>query len=123
MNEYIISVGSNIDPELNIKKARSFLQRHFQLLKETVFLKTEPAGYTDQAPFLNGAFLIRSKRNRESVKGILLKIENACGRVRTENKNGPRTIDLDISAVNGEICDEDYNKYWFVKKSVDQLLG
>ena len=122
MNEYIISVGSNIDPKKNIDKARSLLHTQFTLLKESEFLETKPEEFTDQAPFLNGAFLIQTELNRDEVKRRLLATEEECGRVRTENKNGPRTIDLDITMVNGEVCDKDYEKYWFVKETVDQLL-
>jgi 2-amino-4-hydroxy-6-hydroxymethyldihydropteridine diphosphokinase len=122
MNKYIISAGSNINPEKNIKKARSLLQKHFHLHAESEFIETEPQGYSDQPPFLNGAFLIKSELNKEALKSKLLDFEKECHRIRTENRDGPRTIDLDIIALNGEVCDDDYDKYWFIKKSVDQLL-
>lgn len=56
------------------------------------------------------------------MKAHLKKIETQLGRVRTNNKNGPRTIDLDIVKIDGNIVDDGYYKYGFVKKSVDELV-
>ena len=49
-------------------------------------------------------------------------IETELGRKRTANKNGPRTIDLDIVVFNGEIIDQDYYRYPFVKTVVDEIF-
>lgn len=122
MSTYIISLGSNIDPQRNIKKAISKLKSEFSFMCQSDFIVTSPEGYTDQDDFLNGCIKIQSDLTKEELKLHLLEIESSLHRIRTENKNGPRTIDLDISAVDGKIVDSDYEKYWFVKQSVDQIL-
>lgn len=122
MNTYIISMGSNINPQENMEKAVALLTERFAVSARSDFLVTTPEGFTEQEDFLNGCVKITTALTSPKLKEELLKIEAELQRVRTENKNGPRTIDLDISTCNGEIIDSDYEKYWFVKKTVDQLL-
>jgi len=93
------------------------------VIAQSDLLITTPEGYLDQDDFLNGCVKIYSEISQKELKVKLLSIEERLLRVRTENKNGPRTIDLDITAINGKIVDSDYEKYWFVKKSVDQILS
>ena len=45
--------------------------------------------------------------NYQELKILLKQIENKLERVRTKNKNGPRTIDLDIVLFNNQILDKD----------------
>lgn len=118
----IIGVGSNIEPEKNITLAEYTLANKFNFIAKSNFIKTAPIGYTDQDDFINGAFKIETDLNREALRKELKNIEDKLGRVRTENKNGPRTIDLDIAVYDGIIIDDDYYKRDFLKKSIDQLL-
>lgn len=128
MNTYIISVGSNISPQTNIAWARKLLGQRFALVAESEFFITEPEGFTDQPSFLNGAFAIRTDMTANKLKEELVNIEKRLQRTHKPplpnklHKNGPRTIDLDITVHNGIICHHDYSRYWFVKKTVDQLL-
>jgi 2-amino-4-hydroxy-6-hydroxymethyldihydropteridine diphosphokinase len=63
-------------------------------------------GKTDQANFLNAAALIETELAAAELKtNVLQVIEQELGRVRTEDKNAPRTIDLDISLFNEEVFD------------------
>lgn len=118
----IIGVGSNIDPEQNIFKAEQELKKGTAFIGRSNFIRTKPLGYTEQNDFLNGAFKIKTDMNKEELKAFLKIIEKKLGRIRTSNKNGPRTIDLDIAVYDGSIIDKDYYKRDFLKKSVDQLL-
>lgn len=122
MQIYIISLGSNINPQENVSKAIEILQEKYELLAQSDFLITTPEGDLNQDDFLNGCVKISANITQEKLKEDLLGIEERLHRVRTANKNGPRTIDLDITAINGNIVDSDYEKYWFVKQTVDQIL-
>ncbi len=121
MNRAVISVGSNIEPEENIGKARGILSNDELLKGESVLVRTKPVGITDQPDFLNGAFLIETEMKREELLKYLKALETFLGRVREGDKDGPRTIDLDIIVFNGEIVDDDYYKYGFVRLSVLEL--
>ncbi|MHC4552435.1 MAG: 2-amino-4-hydroxy-6-hydroxymethyldihydropteridine diphosphokinase [Planctomycetota bacterium] len=123
MNRAIIAVGSNIEPAANVEKAEAILAAEQRMLGRSRFVKTAPQGFTEQADFLNGAFSIETKLNQQQLAEYLKDVESRLGRVRTENKNGPRTIDLDVVVFNGAIVDDDYNRYDFVRKAVDELMG
>ncbi|MBI5415665.1 MAG: 2-amino-4-hydroxy-6-hydroxymethyldihydropteridine diphosphokinase, partial [Candidatus Omnitrophica bacterium] len=51
MNEAVIGIGSNIDPEKNVARAVEILGRDFQLVAESAFVRTRPVGYTQQPDF------------------------------------------------------------------------
>ena len=121
MNRYIISLGSNIEPSIHIKKSIALLKEFSIVLAESAIFITKPEGYWKQPDFHNCAVLVETKLNELELKQRLGAIEKMLKRIRTNNKNGPRTIDLDISMNNGSICNDDYEKYWFVKKTVDSL--
>ncbi len=121
-NLAVLGLGSNIDPEENIHKATEMIRAEFGLIKISSFITTEPVGFKEQAPFLNGALLIETELDAAALKIRLREIETALGRVRAENKNGPRTIDLDILVWNGEVVDDDVYEREFLKSSIVELL-
>jgi 2-amino-4-hydroxy-6-hydroxymethyldihydropteridine diphosphokinase len=103
MNRAFVSLGSNIDPERNLPEAVRRLASCCRLLAVSPVYETEPVGRTDQPNFLNAAVLIETDLTAANLKSrVLQAIEDEMGRVRTEDKNDPRTIDLDISLFNDE---------------------
>lgn len=122
MNKVVIGVGSNIKPIENIKKAKEILKKEQRLIAESKFVETEPEGFKEQPNFVNGAFCIGTEFNKEDLNNYLKDIEKRLGRARTENKNTPRTIDLDIIVFNNEIINNDFYKYGFIKNAVLELI-
>jgi 2-amino-4-hydroxy-6-hydroxymethyldihydropteridine diphosphokinase len=122
MNTVIIGVGSNIEARRHISQAKNLLFKEQRLLKESTFIATSPIDFTNQPDFLNGVFLVETKMPKEEFRAYLKNLEYRLGRVRTENKNGPRTIDLDIVVWNGEIVSNDYYERDFVRNAVAELL-
>ena len=122
MNQAIIAVGSNIEPDKNIVKAREILAKDFKLVSETDFVSTKPVGYTQQPDFLNGAVMIRTDLKLEPLRQRLKKIEDTLGRRRTALKFGPRTVDLDIVVWNGKLLDPDFYERDYLKKAVLELM-
>ncbi|MBN1764268.1 MAG: 2-amino-4-hydroxy-6-hydroxymethyldihydropteridine diphosphokinase [Sedimentisphaerales bacterium] len=121
MNQAIIAVGANIAPEENIARAEDILKIEHTFLAGSDFVKTAPRGFPDQDDFLNGAFCIQTDMELEALRCYLKNVEARLGRIRTSNKNGPRTIDLDVVVFNGAIVDEDYYRYDFVKNAVEDI--
>ena len=122
LNTVVVGVGSNINPKDNIEKAKNYISSDHKLLKSSNFIKTKPKGYKNQDDFLNGALLVKTALCLETFKDYLKNIEDNLGRQRTINKNGPRTIDLDVVIWNGGVVDQDYFTLDFLKESVDELL-
>lgn len=122
MSFYIVAVGSNIDAKMHIEQAFEQLKILDSQINCATLLTTKPVGFIAQADFTNTAFSFTCTLNATDLKAYLKSIEMQLGRVRTENKNGPRTIDLDIVRIDNKIVDDDYYKYDFVKKSVDELI-
>jgi len=61
------------------------------------FFETEPVGYLDQPPFLNGALLLETELSPALLLEGLLAIEKKMGRDRSNaTAKGPRVIDLDL---------------------------
>jgi len=91
-----IGVGSNIEPESNIRKALLLLRRDAKIKAVSTFYRTRPEGNTDQPDFCNGVVEIETELFPPDLQKWLRKIEESLGRVRTRDKDAPRTIDLDI---------------------------
>ena len=68
------------------------------------FYESEPAYVTDQDTFVNTVVLLRTGLPPQQLLRCLQAIEDSLGRVR-EQKNGPRTCDLDILDFQGYVSD------------------
>lgn len=121
MNECIIGIGSNINPEDNIKNSLTILEREVQVKGVSSWVKTTPIGITDQDDFVNSAVKICTTMTKEELVHYLKKLEDRLGRDRTLPKFGPRVIDLDIIVWNNEIVDNDYYVRDFTRNTVDEL--
>lgn len=75
------------------------------LISQSADYRSPAWGLTQQPDFLNKALLIESKFAPKELLEAVLRIELQLGRVRRE-KFGPRTIDIDILAIQDVICSE-----------------
>ena len=97
--ETIISLGSNIEKERHIPEAIRLLRRHrrIEVRKVSRFFESEPVGGPEDAPnFFNAAVVACTDLGPDELRKELRHIEEVLGRIRTEDKNAPRTIDLDV---------------------------
>ncbi|HZH88111.1 MAG TPA: dihydroneopterin aldolase [Chitinophagaceae bacterium] len=121
-NKAIIGMGSNIDPENNFSKALDCLQDFVKIIQRSDFIMTKPLKFEEQADFLNGAILVLTKKSLSELKMELKQIEARLGRVRQENKNAPRCIDLDVVSFNDFMIDEsDLEELPFLVDLLEQL--
>lgn len=125
MNRFYVLIGSNIDPNDNVKKGLNYLNQSDSIDVEAVSSEfiSKPVGM-EGSDFINIA--LRCSTNLEFVEtNILLKeIEAMCGRERDlKNKFTPRTLDLDIICWNNfegiiegyKLPDPDIEKYDYIK--------
>ena len=121
-HEVVIGLGSNIDPEANLEQAVLELKSRFKVSKRSQWTRTKPIGIQDQPDFYNGALLMETELEQQSLKKELKRIEDILGRDRSLPKFGPRTIDLDILIWNKKVVDEDYYKRDFLRKGVEEII-
>lgn len=102
-NRAFLSLGSNIDPESNLVAAVRILSEVGVVAEVSSVYESPPFGYADQPPFLNAAVELHTPLEAPELKEALARIESRLGRVRTGNRFGPRTIDIDIMLFNSDI--------------------
>jgi 2-amino-4-hydroxy-6-hydroxymethyldihydropteridine diphosphokinase len=122
MNRAVIGVGSNIEPEVNVPRARERIAQRHVIVAESPLVETSPIGYVDQPDFTNGALLLETPADRARLRADLKAIEMMLGREPGENRYGPRTIDLDIVVWNGEIIDRDLYTRDYLREAVLAVL-
>jgi len=122
MNNAVIALGSNIEPEKHINQALRAIEEAFHLRQKSNFVYTAPIGIEDQPAFINGVVLVESKANQEAISARLKQIEDDMGRDRSRNKYGPRRIDLDLVVFNNRVVDEDVFKRDFLQRAIHEVL-
>ena len=103
-NIVYLSLGSNILPDDNLRRAVELLRARTTALRLSPAYRSPPQGYAQQADFLNMAVKCHTLRTPLQFKTAVIDgIEAELGRVRDpQNKNAPRTIDIDIALWNDE---------------------
>lgn len=122
MTTCVVGIGSNIEPEKHLNRLCQMLSDTFASPVFSKTITTSPIGYTDQADFSNGVVLLKVEGDLPGTRQMLKDIENELGRVRTNNKNGPRTIDLDILVWDGKVVDQVVNKWPFWGDLIQEVM-
>ena len=105
LNEVVISLGSNLDPEFNIPEALLYLARYVTIIRTAPIYET-PAYGSEGPNYLNSAVLINTELSLALLKKeVLAPIENQLGRIRSADKYMDRTIDLDVLIFNQLVID------------------
>jgi 2-amino-4-hydroxy-6-hydroxymethyldihydropteridine diphosphokinase len=97
----VIGLGANLGDRLaSLRDAAARLAALGEIRARSTVYETEPVGGPPQPRYLNAAVALDTRLAPERLMRELLAIEAAMGRVRAE-KNGPRTIDLDVLWIEG----------------------
>jgi 2-amino-4-hydroxy-6-hydroxymethyldihydropteridine diphosphokinase len=103
-NRAYLSLGTNLDPENNLVQAVARLSQFGRIVAASTVWQTKPVGLADQPDFLNAVVLLETTLTAQELReGPITQIEEELGRVRTENKNSARTIDIDIMLFNRDV--------------------
>jgi 2-amino-4-hydroxy-6-hydroxymethyldihydropteridine diphosphokinase len=103
-----IGLGSNLDqPILQLKYALASLEAlpHTRLVSVSRFYHTAPVGLIEQPDFVNAVACLKTSFSPHDLLAALHAIEKTQGRVRVQ-KNGPRTLDLDVLLYGEEVITE-----------------
>ncbi|MBA2385053.1 MAG: 2-amino-4-hydroxy-6-hydroxymethyldihydropteridine diphosphokinase [Actinobacteria bacterium] len=103
-----VGLGANLgDREATLNRAIELLDDgHTFLGYVSGFYETDPVGMVDQPRFLNAAAFVHTRLSPRDLLDFLLEIERQLGRVRTGERFGPRTIDLDLLLYEDLVIDE-----------------
>ena len=102
MTRFAIALGSNQGAQLDhLRRAVAEVDRLGSVEEVSALYETEPVGGPEQAPYLNAIVLLETTSLPRDLLAALQRIEAAHGRAR-EVRWGPRTLDLDIVAIDGD---------------------
>jgi len=122
MNEAIILIGSNINPQENIRDCLIHLANSLNVLTRSRIWKTESSG-SEGPDFLNLAIKANTTLDEKQLKiSVLRKVEDQLKRVRLSNKNAPRKIDLDTIIFNNKVIDNDLWVKGFMAIPIAELM-
>ena len=120
-------LGSNIDPETNIRGGIGALRKELGELRCSPVYQTEPVGFSGP-PFYNLVVRFATNRALADVVATLRSIEDRFGRERSRQGFGNRTLDLDLLLFDDVICSEpvvlprpDIREYSFVARPLAEL--
>ena len=109
MHSIFMGLGSNLDdPKKKIQDAINLISKidDVNITATSSLYETPPVGILDQPNFINAVVQISSSINYNDLLEKLFNIECIFGRVRKE-KNGPRTLDLDILLIDDLILESE----------------
>lgn len=95
MPRVYVSIGSNVEPERNVRAAVRALKEIFPNLSASPVFKSKAEGF-DGDDFYNLAASFDTDESPERLADRLGRIETAQGRVRVGGRFSPRTLDIDI---------------------------
>ena len=117
-----LSLGSNIDAENNLPKAIELLREVGEVVSVSSVWESESVGF-DGPNFLNACVLFLTDLQPVELKEKIIRpIETKLGRVRGEEKNAPRPIDIDIVLFDSQPLNTEFWNYAFVTLPLAELL-
>lgn len=98
---YLCSLGSNLAPEYNISRAKSYLTGIAQKVQYSRVITTEPVAMASDNQFLNALFVVQTHLPVDRLKQAFNTIEISLGRDRNDPQSSikDRPIDIDILGV------------------------
>ena len=102
MNTAYVALGANIgDPTATVLAAFAALANlaDSRVVHTSSLYRTAPVGLTNQPDFINAVAMLETGLAPEELLDALLDLEARFGRVRRD-RNGPRTLDLDLLLYN-----------------------
>ena len=105
MARVYLGLGSNIDPELNLRLALDELERRFGRLRLSPVYQGPAAGF-DGPDFLNLVAAIETDASPAEIHAEIEEIHKLAGRQRDADPFSSRTLDIDMLLYDDLIVDE-----------------
>ncbi|MFZ9344811.1 MAG: 2-amino-4-hydroxy-6-hydroxymethyldihydropteridine diphosphokinase [Opitutales bacterium] len=103
---YILGLGGNLGDRAQVMaQAIAALEGlpGAEVVGVSPAFETDPVGYADQPKFINICLALSYEESPESLLAETQAIEARSGRIRTDNRNGPRPLDIDLLFWRGGI--------------------
>ncbi|MGE5470623.1 MAG: 2-amino-4-hydroxy-6-hydroxymethyldihydropteridine diphosphokinase [Bacteroidota bacterium] len=107
MNLAYVALGANLgDAASTVRAAFGALANlpQSRISRTSALYRTAPVGFAEQPDFINAVARLETELAPEALLDELLALETRFGRLRAE-KNGPRTLDLDLLLYNDQHLD------------------
>jgi 2-amino-4-hydroxy-6-hydroxymethyldihydropteridine diphosphokinase len=117
-----LSLGSNIEAESNLPKAIELLREVGKVVAVSSVWESKSVGF-DGPNFLNACVLFLTPLQPVELKEKIIRpIEAKLGRIRGEEKNAPRPIDIDILLFDNHPLNTEFWDYAFVIVPLAELI-
>lgn len=103
MTRAFLGLGSNLGPR--VEHLRAAVAAIGDVTAVSPVYETAPVGGPEQGPYLNLVVEVDTQVGARGLLEVCRRLEAAAGRERTE-RWGPRTLDVDVLWVDGEIVDD-----------------
>lgn len=104
MSTACLSLGSNVEPEANLRAAIAALRARFDGVRVSTVYRTRAVGF-DGSDFLNAAAVVDTDLAPEALDAWLHALEDARGRDRSAPRYGDRTLDVDLVLYDDRIVE------------------
>lgn len=106
--EAFVAIGSNIAPREHIPKALDLLRTYVRVTSASTFYATPSLGRPELPEYRNGVLKIETSHMPFTLKfHVMRPIEDTLGRVRSDDRYAPRTIDLDVILYGEQVVEEE----------------
>jgi 2-amino-4-hydroxy-6-hydroxymethyldihydropteridine diphosphokinase len=108
MNKVFLGLGSNLGERAEtLQMAKKMIGESIgSVTSVSSVYETEPRGFESENEFLNLALSVNTNLTPSGLLGRILMIESQLGRIRCEDRNTSRSIDIDILLYNEEVYKE-----------------
>ena len=121
MAKIYLGLGSNIEPEKNLRLGVGELGARFGILELSNVYRSAAVGF-DGDDFLNLVAGLESDESPAQLHAVLMEIHGLAGRTHSASRYSPRTLDIDLLLYDDLVLDEppiriprsDILKYSFV---------
>lgn len=110
MERVYIGLGSNLaEPLQQLRAALNAIAQlpHSTLVASSSFYVSDPLGPADQPRYVNAVAALDTELQPWALLDGLQRIEQEQGRVRKEERWGPRTLDLDVLLFGDRLIDDE----------------
>jgi len=117
----LVGMGSNIDPELNLRQAAIAIRQRFADARFSRVYRSAAVGMEGD-DFLNACCLFDTSLSCERLVAWLKGLEDMQGRIRTGGAWQSRTLDLDLLMLGDDVFDDDLFHYAHVYVPASELV-